>query len=366
VNPRPVVVLLALVATLLAMLLPTASVASGQARAGSTDVVLADLPAGAEPSSLYAADNVIHDGALKVPVALARRARVIGRTPGGYVVMTGSASGFHGKLYRVDAGTGDVVGIGRNADLQRPPRLLRGGRFLAYADGSEKARVTVRDTTTGQVVAKRRLGGDFGSMIDAAGSRVLAGSERPNLAVYWNPFHDRVRVVRTGFVLQWGGDVRHGLIALLPAPHEDDVCPVLIRSDHPHRELWTGCRRSPVAFSPDGATMLVTRFEDIGDSGLLRVEVRRTEDGGLLHVYRAQDIDPVYWEDDEHFLMVLHPAGASGAVRCDLAGACERASAVVPESQHESYALGWTFPEDARGFGLDDEGFLDEPVDRAR
>src|SRR4051794_14562023 len=116
---------------LLAASAPSLAHAPEEPRAHRTTVIdLTSLPAGPPPASLYAAGNVIHDGAAAVAVQLRRPLRLLGRVVGGYAVQTIGPSGYYGKLYRVDPLTGAAVQIGRSSDLYREPRIMRGGRYL--------------------------------------------------------------------------------------------------------------------------------------------------------------------------------------------------------------------------------------------
>lgn len=329
------------------------------ARAGvhrTTVIALTELPVGPPPASLYAADNVIHDGDSAVVVRLTRPLRLLGRVVGGYAVQTIGSSGFYGKLYRVDPATGEATKIGRSSDLYREPRIMRQGRYLAYGTCCAPPTVTVRSVETGRVVAKKVFPG-YAELVDAAGSRVMVSAEDPDQGLYWSPFRDRVAVFAERFVVPFNADARHGL-AYLASPADARPCAELVRTARPERPLWRSCDGAVVAFSPDARTVVTVRFAGSdGEKGLSRIEVRRTRDGTLLHAYEGVDINPLHYDGEDHLVFVAHSKGSTAAVRCDFAGSCERVSELVAEPRYESYGLDWTFPADREGWAHYDESF---------
>jgi hypothetical protein len=321
----------------------------------TTVIELADLPVGPPPASLYAADNVIHDGDTSVPVALTRPLRLLGRVVGGYAVQTIGSSGYYGKLYRVDAATGETVKFGRSSDLYREPRIMGQGRYVAYGTCCAPPTVTVRSVETGRVVAKKVFPG-YAELVDAAGSRVLVGSESPDRAMWWSPFRDRIKPIGEFFVVPFNADAQHGLASVVRDVSEP--CAELIRTARPGHPLWRDCRSAVIAFAPDARTVVTTSFRgfDAG-KGLSEISVRRTADGALLHEFKGVEIHPLHYDGNDHLVFVAHDQGSTAVVRCDLAGSCERVSELVAEPRFEQYALDWTFPADREGWAHYDESF---------
>lgn len=329
-----------------------------RARAHRTTVIkLTDLPVGPPPASLYAADNVIHDGDSSVRVQLTRPLRLLGRVVGGYAVQTIGSSGYYGKLYRVDPVTGEAVKFGRSSDLYREPRIMRRGRYVAYGTCCAPPTVTVRSVETGRVVAQRVFPG-YAELIDAAGSRVMVGSEDPPRGLYWSPFRDRVATFGRLSVVPYNADAKHGLAYVVPEIEGSGTCAELVRTARPERPLWRSCNVVVVAFSPDARTVMAVRFDGgDGEKGLSRIEIRRTRDGTLLHAYEGVDINPVHYDGEDHLVFVAHSKGSTAVVRCDFAGSCERVSELVAEPSYEYYGLDWTFPADREGWAHYEEAF---------
>jgi hypothetical protein len=328
------------------------------ARAHRTTVIeLTDLPVGPPPASLYAAGNVIHDGDVSVPVGLTRPLRLLGRVVGGYAVQTIGSSGYYGKLYRVDPATGEARKFGRSSDLYREPRIMRGGRYVAYGTCCAPPTVTVRSVETGRVVAKRVFPG-YAELVDAAGSRVMVSSQDPDKGLYWSPFRDRVAAFGELFVVPFNADAKHGLAYVVPKTGGSGSCAELVRTARPERPLWRGCKVAVVAFSPEAQTVVTVPFAGSdGAKGLSRIEVRRTDDGTLLHAYEGVDINPLHYDGEDHLVFVAHSKGSTAVVRCDFAGSCERVSELVAEPRYEFYGLDWTFPSDREGWAQYDESF---------
>jgi hypothetical protein len=337
---------------------PSLAETSDGARARPTTILqLTDLPMGPPPSSLYAADNVIHDGMISVAVKLTRPLRLLGRVVGGYAVQTIGSSGFYGKLYRVDPATGVATRFGRSSDLYREPRIMRGGRYVAYGTCCAPPTVSVRNVETGRVDAKRVFPG-YAELVDAAGSRVMVSGEDPVRGLYWSPFRDRVAVFGQVFVVPFNADAKHGLAYVASETGRSGTCGELVRTARPARPLWRACGIAVVAFSPDARTVVTVRFDGSdGAKGLSRIEIRRTRDGVLLHAYEGVDINPLHYDGEDHLVFVAHSKGSTAVVRCDFAGGCERVSEIVAESRYEFFGLDWTFPADREGWAHYDESF---------
>ena len=352
--------LIAAIATAVALLpgaAPAAEPNSRSAAERTTDIVLAELPEGEPLTTLYARDNVIHDGALVLPVDLARPLRLLGRLSGGdYAVQTIGSSGYYGKLFRVDGETGDVVRIGRSYDLYREPRIIRGGRYMAMNNGGPApARYGVLDTETGEFVATRRFP-NHGEILDADDFRILIGTQA-RVTFYWFPFADRVRFVRKVFADPRAADAKHGLAVLHPHEVGSD-CPAMVRTKRPGKRLWEACKQAPLAFSPNGERVAMVPYRGYeAVKGISEVRVRSVADGTLLRRFRGVEIESLHWDGDDHLAMVVHDERRVAAVRCDLAGACERVSDLVPEGRLDSYQLDWTFPVDREAWASYEEDF---------
>ena len=280
---------------------------------------------------------------------------------GGYAVQTIGRSGYYGKLYRVDPQTGAAVHFGRSSDLYREPRVMRGGRYLAYGTCCAPPTITVRSVETGRIAAKRVFPG-YAELVDAAGSRVLVGSESEtdetqDRGLYWSPFRDRLSVFVHQSVVPIQADADHGLAYV--ASDTTKPCADLIRTARPGRPLWrSACRVIVLAFSPDASTVLTAGGRGFdGAKGLSEVQVRSTKDGSLLHTYSGVEMHPIHYDGTDHVVFVAHAKGSTAVVRCDFAGSCERVSEIVAEPTYESYALDWSFPADREGYARYDERF---------
>ena len=325
-----------LVAVAGAVLAATALVPAGPAaaippaaRADRVDPAV--LPLGAAPRVAHLVDDTIVDGALQVPATRRGSHDALWKVSGGYVVRDHEVG--RRLLTRVvfvdPAGARRVIARSRGLiDVE----VSTGGGRIAVARPSgptgERSVITVQEPASGRVVARREV--RLATLVAVTGSRVLLG-----LRARWHHPRTVWLSVRTGRVrtvvdqAAVAADLGHDRLVLL-TPAAGEFCNRVVALSRPRRTLSHSCSTQPRQWSPDGRLALSTwtYFDAAGTNRWWVVDgttaVPRTRISGRLDWHAV-------WEDSTHFLVNAQgDAGGAAVVRCDLRGACERATRLWP------------------------------------
>lgn len=287
------------------------------------------LPRGADPSVAYLVHDTIRDGAMRVPAPSKGSHDALWVVAGGYLVRDGDVGPRH--LSRVV----HVSPTGRRRVLARAPAPLPvavspSGRRVAIQHpsdhGSLVTTLTVRDARSGREVAQRDL--RQVNLVAVTGHRVLLGVRarwhRPQ-TVWWDYRRDRLHRVYHQAAVR--ADLVHDRV-VLDRSSDGEFCNRVAPLSRPARTLWHSCAWYPHQWSPDGSRALSTHtYFDAAGTDRWRVVDGST---GRLQAQVTGRLDwNAVWEDDSHFLTLAQgDAGGAAIIRCDLAGACERASRV--------------------------------------
>jgi hypothetical protein len=191
--------------------------------------------------------------------------------------------------------------------------------------GTRRTVLTVRDSTTGDVLVRRTFGSGA-SVLDVDDGRVVVGQTGPARTLSWQLATDSVDRVskRTGYA----ADISADRLAVFTAAVYYNSCSVLSRLSTPGRTTWRSCSEAVLDISPDGRRLMTADIYVDGPLG--RVDVR-TPTGRTVASYRAEGtLDVLGWEDPHTVLVTTSDRrGRSALVRCDREE-CERASDVVP------------------------------------
>jgi hypothetical protein len=190
----------------------------------------------------------------------------------------------------------------------------------------QRSAITVSRPASGRVLARREL--RLATLVAVTPSRVLVGRRthwHDPVTQWWN--------LRTGTLRRLhdeaaqAADVRHDKV-VFSTPGRGEFCTRVAVLSRPRHTLWRSCRMTPHQWSPDGRHALGTHayFDAAGTDRwwVLRGRAGSQEAGiaGRLDWHAV-------WEDDQHFLTLAQgDEGGAAVIRCDLAGACERASRV--------------------------------------
>jgi hypothetical protein len=285
------------------------------------------LARGADPSVVHMVRDTIRDGDRRVRATRWGGHDALWAVPGGYLlrdIYVGPR-----QLVRVvfvdPAGERRVVAWSRDwIDVA----VSADGTRVALGESSGwtgmRRVVTVLRTQDGRVLARREL--RLARVVAVTRRAVLLGrglGARSSTTQWWNHRRDRLRTIHDAKALR--ADVPHDRV-VFEAGREDSFCNRVALLSRPDRTLWRSCRFYPHQWSPDGRRVLATYtyFDAAGTARWWLVD-GRTGSREARFVGRL-DWDAV-WEDDQHFLTAAQGEdGKAALVRCDVAGACERAS----------------------------------------
>ena len=313
------------------------------AAADQTRIDPAALPRGDDPAVVHMVRDTIRDGDRRVPATKRGKHQALWVVSGGYLVRDFNVGprGLTRLVYISRAGDRRVVA---RSEGWIPVAVSASGRRMAVQlpSGSASLRsvITVSHPRTGRVIARREL--RLANLVAVTDHRALVGRRagwRHPSTVWWNYGHDSLK--RLHHQAASGADVLHDRVVFDQAT-AGEFCNRVAVLSRPSRTLWRSCRVYPHAWSPDGrhATASYTYFDAAGTPRWWVIDgrhgERRTSVAGRL------DWDTA-WEDDGHFLTLAQSdAGKAAIIRCDLTGACERASRVwdvpVPTEPSVYYA----------------------------
>jgi hypothetical protein len=287
----------------------------------------AALPRGADPAVPYVVRDTIRDGARRVPAPTKGVHDALWVVAGGYLlrdhdvgprrltrVVRVSRTGERRVVARARAYLPVVVSAsGQRVAVQRPSGA-----------GGLVTTITVHGARTGRVVARREV--RLANLVAVTGHRVLLGIRarwhHPE-TVWWDYRRDRLHRIHRQAAIR--ADLPHDRVVFDRTP-VGEFCHRAAPLSRPARTLWHGCRIYPHQWSPDGTHAIATHtyFDAAGTDRWWVVD--GTTGARQSRITGRLDWDAV-WEDDEHFLTLAQSdAGEAAVVRCDLAGACERAS----------------------------------------
>lgn len=338
-----VVVLTAVLAGLLAhpRAVPTASTDAGTT--APTRVDPAALDRGPDPAVAHLVGDVIRDGDLAVRAPRRGVHDALWVVAGGYLVRDHNVGPRrHVRVVRVSR-------TGERQVLARSPHWISvavgtGGRRVAVqedlGDTSEWSVVTVMRATTGRVIARRTL--RLSTLVALSRSQVLLGRRaywRDPATAWWDLHRDRLRRVHDQAAVR--ADLRHDRVVFTTSDI-GEFCLRVAQLSRPRHTLWRSCRRAPHAWSPDGRHVLQTHtYFDAAGTDTWWIGWGRS--GRPVAAISGRLDWQAVWEDDAHALTLAQGEdGTAAIVRCDLAGACERASRLwdvpLPEEPSLYYA----------------------------
>lgn len=318
---------------------PTSPRSAVSAVSAVTRVDPSALAQGAPPGVVHLVRDTIHDGALTVPAPRRGQHDALWVVRGGYLLR--DFTGGRRPVVRVVfvARSGERRVVARSDDLLQVAVSDDGTRVaVGEITGwlSDRTVVTVERPASGRVLARRTL--RLARVVAVTRSAVLLGRRATGhdpATQWWHWRRDRLRTIADQ--LAFRADVPHDTVAF-EAGLEDSFCNRVAVLSRPTRTLWRSCRTYPHQWSPDGTRVLATyTYFDAAGTPAWWVRDGRTGEREAKITGRL-DWDAV-WEDDQHFLTLAQGEdGTAAIVRCDVTGACERASRLwdVPLPPDES------------------------------
>lgn len=303
----------------------------------------ASLPRGADPAVAYLVGDTIRDGTRQVPATTRGEHDTLWVVAGGYLLRDHDVGAR--RLVRVVfvSQTGERRVVARSRDLIDVEVSASGRRIAVQVPldrTGQRSVVTVSRPRSGRVVAQREF--RLATLAAVTDHRVLLGRRvgwRDPATVWWN--HDRDSLRRIANQAAIDADVRHDRV-VFDRSAVGEFCNRVALLTRPAETLWRSCRIYPHQWSPDGAHAIATHtYFDAAGTDRWWVVDGRTGDRQARITGRL-DWNAV-WEDDRHFLTTAQSdAGKAAVIRCNLAGACERASQIwdvpVPSEPSVFYA----------------------------
>ncbi len=303
----------------------------------------AALPRGADTPLLHMEEEVIVDGALRVPVAGPTPMWLMGRIGRDYLV-TASSADFEHYVVRLVRPNGESRVLQRFGQ-RTAVTMSADGRHLALATMVRPdTRIRVVRTRSGELV-RERLFASYGAEVSDYGQRRLVITGLRSRTFWWDPVRDRLRLI---VAHPAGADIAADrLVVMVPRPKRPYLfCQQTVRLSEPSDVLWRSCRYIPLAFSPQRGRIAAVDIQSDG-IGPWEVQLRRAR-GKLVQTYRAPMwFGFVEWESERG--LFLQPVGRHflAAVRCDIGGGCERASRLydAPGTFDPPETMRWSFPQ---------------------
>jgi hypothetical protein len=304
-----------------------APAAQAVGHAAPADVNPSALERGPDPGVAHIVYDVLRDGGLRISLPKSGGHDALWEVAGGYVVRDVNVGARRATRVLFVADTGERRVMARSRSWVTVA-VSADGRRVAYqrtvTRTGERTLVAVENPRSGRVVAQRVF--RLANLVALDGSRVLLGVRlnwRDPASVWWR--------YETDFVRRWHGqaavsaDVTHDKV-VFDRPSAGEFCIRVARLSRPHHTLWRSCKVMPHQWSPDGSRTLATHtyFDARGTNRWWVLAgsspVRQAAFAGRLDWHAV-------WEDDTHFLTLAQGTdGQAAIVRCDVAGACERAS----------------------------------------
>ncbi|TIC85917.1 hypothetical protein E8D34_12515 [Nocardioides sp. GY 10113] len=314
------------VALVVAAALLTASPAVGR---GAPHIDPAALPRGDDPSVAYLVRDTIRDGDRRVPATTRGRHEALWVVAGGYVVRDYNVGPRRRVVLTFVSRAGERRRIIRSRNWIEA-RVSPSGRRLAIQSwpGSLQVRsvVSVVRPRSGRTVARREL--RLATLAAVTDSRVLLGRRahwRDPATQWWNYRRDTLRRIHGQAAID--ADTRQDKV-VLSAPRRGEFCNRVAVLSRPSRTLWRSCRLHPHQWTADGEHVVAAPvYFDAAGTDRWWVADGRT---GRRQATITGRLDwHAVWEDDAHFLTLAQSdAGRAAILRCDLSGACERASRI--------------------------------------
>lgn len=287
----------------------------------------AKLSRGPDPRVAYLMGDTIVDGPRRIAATRLGDHWRLWTTARGYVLVdfVDSRNGFR-LVYVSRSGAKRVIARRGPVQFETGTAVSPSRRRIAWGTGRPRV-VTVANPDSGRVLARRRLP-QFATVIAVSDSRVLlslTGTLSEARSWWWDYRQNTLTQFSAEDVIR--ADIRRDRIVLTTGP-EDRFCNRVAPLSNPERTLWSSCRISPRAWSPDGKRALATwtYFDENGTDRWLTVRDRTGE--RLGRVTGRLDWDAV-WEDDWHFLTKAQSnRGIAAVIRCTVRGRCERASRI--------------------------------------
>lgn len=295
--------------------------------AGDPHLDPASLPVGAAPRTAHLVGDTIRDGRARIDATSRGEHDALWEVGGGYVVRDHDVG--PRRLVRVvlvsESGERRVVARSRSLiPVAVSPSGRRAAVQVAAGQSGLRSVVSVIDPRSGRTVARREV--RLATLAAVTDHRVLLGLRarwRDPATVWWS--YARDRLMRIAGQAATSADVRHDKV-VLDDTGAGEFCHRVAVLSRPAQTLWRSCAAYPHEWSPDGRHALTTHtYFDAAGTDRWWVADGRTGTRAATVTGRL-DWDAA-WEDRTHFLTLAQgDDGQAGIVRCDLAGACERAS----------------------------------------
>ncbi|MBZ5741224.1 alpha/beta hydrolase [Nocardioides mangrovi] len=310
-----------------------ASLAQARARPAAAPAHLdpAALPRGADPGVARLVRDTLRDGDRRLAATARGRHDALWTVAGGYLLRDYDV----GRHHQVR-----VVFLGRDGKLRTVARsrawidvaVSPDGRRVAIrriaGRAGQRSLLSVEIPRSGRVLAEHEL--RLATLVAVTGGRVLLARRLHGhhpVTQWWNLERDSLRTVAHQAAIR--ADTRRGHV-VLSTSSVNDACVRVAPIAAPGRTSWRSCTAGPYAWSPDGTHAAATRtyFDAAGTDRWWVVDghdgARQARITGRLDWHAV-------WEDDDHVLTLAQgDSGGAAVVRCDLTGACERASRTWP------------------------------------
>jgi hypothetical protein len=269
------------------------------------------LPRGADPKLTWLGGRTIHtangqETQVPVPADHAEWLRLLGRSHGQWIVVD------PGVTTKVLAIRGQVARTVWKRTFYEPATtyaLSRGGASVVqwYSDRGGTTTATVFDL--GGHTKQTRTWNAWGDVLDFSGDRLVLGFHRTQT---WTLGAQPRPVAGQAAAVDIGKDV------LFVADPDYRWGPTSFAA--PGAAAWYASF-TPRSISPDGAWVAGYNVR------MNRLQVRSMADGALAPVTLKNAMgDVLGWEPDGHVIVGVHTRLGNALVRCDVQGACERAT----------------------------------------
>lgn len=183
--------------------------------------------------------------------------------------------------------------------------------------------VRARDAVTGEVEHRLPFGAPL-TVVGADGDTAILSADGPDVTYRWDLDEPDVLEKLAGKA-SYDADVR-GDRYVTGSGQGEDFCTQVRSLSSPRRIVWSTCDHTVLELQTDTGRLIAGPSYLDGPISTVTLRAPRGRELVELGLARRAWFGPTVWEDADHVLAEVQTPDSVSWVRCDVEGACERAS----------------------------------------